>query len=94
VDSGSSLRPLPLTDEETAPFLIHAGPTHGVVVRRLQLDEARLLDHCDGTHTIASLKHEASFHGRSPQETLTLLHRLIEEGVIVELQRSLDTAPN
>lgn len=91
VETGAPRRPLPLTEQGTAAFLIHAGPTHEVVVRRLQADEARLLDHCDGTHTIASLQHEASFHGRSAAETLALVHRLIEEGVIVELQRSLDT---
>lgn len=91
VEADAPRCPLPLTGQGSAAFLIHAGPTHEVVVRRLQPDEARLLNHCDGTHTIASLQHEASFHGRSAAETLTLVHRLIEEGVIVELQRSMDT---
>ncbi|QEY32328.1 DUF2063 domain-containing protein [Synechococcus sp. RSCCF101] len=97
VEAGAPRQVLPLVEPgcggAVATFLIHAGPDHAVQVRRLAADEARLLNHCDGTHTIASLTHEASFHGQSAEATLALVKGLIEEGVIVELQERLEAPP-
>ena len=71
-------------------FLIHADLNHNVVVRRLKANEGRLLNHCDGTHTVTSLIHEASFYQQSKEGTLKLIHRLINEGVITQLNDTLD----
>lgn len=96
VKADAPRQPLPMVqrscDGSVATFLIHAGQDHGVRVRRLAADEARLLNHCDGTHTITSLTHEASFYGQSKAVTLDLLKRLIEEEVIVELQENFKVA--
>jgi hypothetical protein len=43
------------------------------------------LNHCDGTHTIASLSHEARFYGKTKEETMQLIRQLIDEGVIRNL---------
>ena len=73
-----------------AHFLIHADLNHNVVVRQLKANEGRLLNHCDGTHTVISLVHEASFYQQSQEGTLKLIHRLINEGVIIQLDDTLD----
>lgn len=71
-------------------FLIHADLNHNVVVRKLKDHEGRLLNHCDGTHTVTSLVHEASFYQQSEEGTMNLLHQLIDEGVITQLKEKLD----
>ena len=71
-------------------FMIHADLNHDVVVRQLKANEGRLLNHCDGTHTVTSLVHEASFYQQSLEGTLKLIHRLIDEGVITQLNDTLD----
>ena len=73
-----------------AHFLIHADLNHNVVVRQLKDNEGRLLNHCDGTHTVISLVHEASFYQQSQEGTLKLIHQLIDEGVITQLNDTLD----
>ena len=73
-----------------AHFLIHADLNHNVVVRQLKDNEGRLLNHCDGTHTVISLVHEASFYQQSQEGTLKLIHQLINEGVITQLNDTLD----
>ena len=73
-----------------AHFLIHADLNHNVVVRQLKDNEGRLLNHCDGTHTVISLVHEASFYQQSQEGTLNLIHQLIDEGVITQLNDTLD----
>ena len=70
-------------------FLIHADLNHNVVVRQLKENEGRLLNHCDGTHTVTSLVHEASFYQQSQAGTLKIIHRLIDEGVITRLNDTL-----
>ncbi|CAK22492.1 DNA-binding domain-containing protein [Synechococcus sp. CS-197] len=90
VETKEPRQPLPMVqsscDGSVATFLIHSTQDHEVRVRRLAADEARLLNHCDGTHTVTSLIHEASFRGQSAEATMGLLRRLVEEDVIVELQ--------
>ncbi|MFL0793447.1 MAG: DUF2063 domain-containing protein [Prochlorococcus sp.] len=81
-------QPIPLVENNTADFLIHADLEHVTQIRQLDQHESRLLNHCDGTHTYASLRHEASFHGRSWQETDELLACLIEQGVITQISDS------
>lgn len=81
------------SDSQTIPscldgpstFLIHADQKHHPAVRQLTTDEDRLLNHCDGTHTIASLSHEARFYGKTKEETMQLIRQLIDEGVIRNL---------
>lgn len=72
-----------------AHFLIHADLNHNVVVRQLKDNEGRLLNHCDGTHTVTSLIHEASFYQQSEAGTLKLIHQLIDQGVITQLKDKL-----
>ena len=67
-------------------FLINADLNHQVIVRKLSDQEGRLLNHCNGTHTVTSLIHEASFYQRSAQGTLKLMHQLIDEGVITQFK--------
>ena len=74
-----------------ATFLIHSDLNHNVIVRKLQDNEARLLNHCDGTHTVTSLVHEASFYQQSQKGTLRLIHQLIDEGVITQFRDKLDS---
>ena len=71
-------------------FLIHADLKHNVVVRKLRENEGRLLNHCDGTHTVTSLIHEASFYQQSAQGTLKLMHQLINEGIITQLKNTME----
>ena len=80
---------LPMVDGGTATFLIYSDLENQVIVRRLNHQETLLLNHCDGTHTLASLKHEASFYNYTDTDTIALLEQLIIEGVIVELQTEM-----
>lgn len=70
-------------------FLIYADQNHNAIVRQLEKHEARLLNHCDGTHTIASLIHEGKFFDRSKKQTMELIKQLINEGVIRDLENKL-----
>ena len=70
-------------------FLIYANQDHNAIVRPLDTQEARLLNHCDGTHTIASLIHEGKFFDQSKSQTLKLIKQLIDEGVICDLENKL-----
>ena len=70
-------------------FLIYANQDHNAIVRPLDTQEARLLNHCDGTHTIASLIHEGKFFDQSKSQTLRLIKQLIDEGVICDLEDKL-----
>ena len=81
----SSDKSIPHCTDGPQTFLIHADQTHKPVVRGLNNDEDHLLNHCDGTHTIASLCHEAKFYGRSKEQTFELIRQLIDEGVIRNL---------
>ncbi len=80
---------VPICPNEPSPFLIHAHSDHNVTVRQLEAHDARLLNHCDGTHTIASLCHAASFFGRSHEDTRTLIGTLLDDGVITSLHDEL-----
>ena len=72
-----------------ATFLIYSDLENQVTVKRLNQEEALLLNHCDGTHTLASLKHESSFYNYKESDTLNLVERFMTEGVIVDLQSEL-----
>ena len=82
---GATDKSVPYCSNGPSSFLIHADQAHNPVVRRLNPDEEHLLNHCDGTHTIASLCHEAKFFGRTKEETFSLISQLIDEGVIRNL---------
>ena len=69
--------------------MIYANQNHNDIVRPLDAKEARLLNHCDGTHTIASLIHEGKFFEQSKKQTLGLIKQLIDEGVICDLENKL-----
>lgn len=71
-------------------FLIHADLNHQVIVRKLSDQEGRLLNHCNGTHTVTSLIHEASFYQKSAHGTLKLMHQLIDEGVITQFKNPME----
>ena len=86
VTSNAASQPIPLIADGVANFLIHANHDEIAIVRRLDDAETRLLNHCDGTHTYASLRHEATFHGHTDNDTEELVRRLILEGVIVTLK--------
>jgi len=86
-DDGSHV--IPLNSEGPRNYLVHADLQHQVVVRALTDTEDLLLRHCDGTHTLTSLEHEASFFGVSSPEVSEICHRLIDEGVITNLQDQL-----
>ena len=86
VTSNATSQPIPVVEEGSANFLIHANRNEIAIVRRIDDAEARLLNHCDGTHTYASLRHEATFHGHTDNDTEELVKRLILEGVIVTLK--------
>jgi hypothetical protein len=75
--------------EGVSTFLIYANQNHNAIVRPLDTQEARLLNHCDGTHTIASLIHEGKFFDQSKKQTLELIKQLIDEGVICDLENNL-----
>lgn len=81
----STEKSIPCCKEGPTTFLIHADQEHIPRVKQLSPDEEHLLNHCDGTHTIASLFHEARFYGKEKKQTLDLIHKLIEEGVIRNL---------
>lgn len=89
VNDNSKERSVPCCQEGTSTFLIFADQKHKPNVRHLNSDEDNLLNHCDGTHTIASLCHEARFFGRTMSETMELIHKLIDEGVIRNLDELL-----
>ncbi|CAK23734.1 DNA-binding domain-containing protein [Synechococcus sp. CS-197] len=80
---------LPMVEGGIATFLIYSDLENQVIVRRLNHEESLLLNHCDGTHTLASLKHEGSFYNYGDMDTINLVQRLITEGVIVDLQSEL-----
>jgi hypothetical protein len=75
--------------EGVSTFLIYANQNHIAIVRPLDTQEARLLNHCDGTHTIASLIHEGKFFDQSKKQTVGLIKQLIDEGVICDLENNL-----
>ena len=83
--ANSTDKSIPHCSDGPKTFLIHADQAHKPVVRDLSNDEDHLLNHCDGTHTIASLCHEAKFYGRSKEQTVELIRKLIDEGVIRNL---------
>ncbi len=89
VDSNSTNKVVPFCPNGPETFLIHADYDHNVVVRQLSADESRLLNHCDGTHTIASIAHEALFFERTRDQTKQLLSDLIDQGVITALEEKL-----
>ncbi|MBT6124497.1 MAG: DUF2063 domain-containing protein [Halieaceae bacterium] len=89
VDDKAPAQAVPICQNEPGTFLIHADSDHNVTVRQLEKHDARLLNHCDGTHTIASLCHEASFFGRSHEDTRTLIGTLLDDGVIASLHDEL-----
>lgn len=80
---------LPMVEGGTATFLIFSDFDNQVIVRRLNHQETLLLNHCDGTHTLASLKHEGSYFNYTDLDTINIVHQLITEGIIVELQGDL-----
>ena len=83
--ANSTDKSIPQCIDGPKTVLIHADQAHKPVVRSLSNDEDHLLNHCDGTHTIASLCHEAKFYGRSKEQTIELIRKLIDEGVIRNL---------
>ena len=86
---GSNNSFTPKCGEGISTFLIYANQDHNAIVKQLDKHEARLLNHCDGTHTIASLIHEGKFFDRSKIQTLELIKQLINEGVIRDLENKL-----
>ena len=89
VNSDADSQAVPVCPDGPSSFLIYADQDHKPKVRQLNVDEARLINHCDGTHTIASLCHEADFFGRSHAQTRELITSLIKDGVIRALDDSL-----
>lgn len=90
VEQNVDPKEVPYTANGPATFLIYADQDHKPKVRLLNSDEARLINHCDGTHTIASLCHEAEYFGRSHQQTRELISALINDGVIRGLNDGLN----
>ncbi len=88
-DTDAPKQRLPMVEGGTATFLIYSNLENQVIVRRLNQEESLLLNHCNGTHTLASLKHEGSFYNFKDIDTINLVQRLITEGVIVDLQSDL-----
>tara|TARA_B110000238_G_C16139793_1_gene445683 strand:- start:4117 stop:4974 length:858 start_codon:yes stop_codon:yes gene_type:complete len=84
-DSETTGQTVPACPNQPGTFLIHEDLNYNLRVRLLSEIEARLLNQCDGTHSIASLCHEASFFGSSTNDTHTLISKLIDEGVITAL---------
>jgi len=80
---------IPKCAEEVSTFLIYANQEHKAIVRNLNVHEARLLNHCDGTHTIASLIHEGKFFNRTKEQTIELIKQLIDEVIIRDLENKL-----
>ena len=80
---------IPLNHDGPKNYLVHADLNHHVVVRELTEAEDLLLRHCDGTHTMTSLEHEASFFGLSAKDVRSVFDRLIDEGVITNIQDRL-----
>lgn len=70
-------------------FLIFADNHHDVTVIQVEGLRKRILNHCDGTHTISSLIHEQSFYGTSREQTIHELETMIRSGIIVDLQSAL-----
>lgn len=89
VGTDASKHRLPMVEGGIATFLIYSDLENQVTVKRLNQEEALLLNHCDGTHTLASLKHESSFYNYKESDTLNLVERFMTEGVIVDLQSEL-----
>ena len=89
VEQDAERREVPFCADGPSTFLIYADQDHKPRVRRLTTDEARLINHCNGTHTIASLCHEAEYFGRSHQQTRELISALINDGVIRGLNDGL-----
>ena len=89
VEQDAEPKEVPFCPNGPNTFLIHADQDHKPQVRLLTSDEARLINHCNGTHTIASLCHEADYFGRSHQQTRELISLLINDGVIRGLSDGL-----
>ena len=75
--------------QEPATFLIFADNQHETIVTRVDGLRERILNRCDGTHTIGSLIHEQSLYGTSREETMHELEQLICERIIVDMQSKL-----
>ena len=89
VEDNTAPKEVPFCADGPSTFLIYADQDHKPRVRLLNADEARLVNHCDGTHTIASLCHEAEYFDRSHKQTRELISALITDGVIRALKDGL-----
>lgn len=81
-------RELALCDQP-ATFLIYSSNQHDVCVTQIEGVRERILNHCDGTHTISSLIHEQALFGITREQTILELESLIRSRIIVDLQSAL-----
>lgn len=75
--------------DHPATFLIHLNGQRDVCVTRIEGLRERILNHCDGTHTISSLIHEQSLYGVAREQMIQELEDLIRSRIIVDLQSAL-----
>ena len=75
--------------EQPSTFLVYANGQHDDDVMHVEGLRERILNHCDGTHTISSLIHEQSLYGDTREQTIQELEWLIRSGIIVDLQSAL-----